>query len=67
MKDYLGDGLYVEDDGYMIRLWAKRDGITHWVGLEDEVIEALFRFLERSRKLKITATRHEETGGEDAT
>lgn len=54
MDMYLGDGLYFQDDGFMVRLWCKRDNGTNWVGLEPEIIESFIRCLERSRNLKIT-------------
>lgn len=51
---YLGDGLYATDDGFMIELSCERENGKHWVGLEDEVLSSLIRFLEKSRDVKIT-------------
>lgn len=53
-KAYLGDGLYVSDDVYMLVLRAPREDGEHWVGLEPEVLDALLRFIESSRGVKIT-------------
>ncbi len=44
-KSFLGDGLYVDWDGFHIRLSAERDGLTHWVGLEPEVLERFERYV----------------------
>jgi len=53
-ETYLGDGLYASDDGFMLTLRAPRENGDHWVGLEDEILHNLFKFLERSRGVKIT-------------
>ena len=47
MKDYLGDGLYVEFDGYQTKLWANRDGMRHEVYLDSNVMKTLFSFVTR--------------------
>ena len=54
--DYLGDGLYVEDDGESIRLWTDRRDGRHEVYLNLEVMEAFFRFVQRSRNVTINIT-----------
>ena len=48
MKEYLGDGAYVEFDGYGLRLTAE-DGVrvTNQVYLDPSVYAALLRFVER--------------------
>jgi len=51
-QDYLGDGLYVEFDGYGLKLWADREDTTHWVYLEPVVYEALLRFVNGLSKEK---------------
>jgi hypothetical protein len=57
-KTYLGDGLYVNDDGFQIGLFAPRGlGDVHEVYLEDSVLAAFFDFIRRSRGLNITVTR----------
>jgi hypothetical protein len=57
---YLGDGLYAEDDGFMLTLKCDRMEGQHWVGLEPEIIQALFKFIERSRNVEISVRRREE-------
>lgn len=59
-KVYLGDGLYVEDRGYMIELTTHRaeEGL-HWVALEDEVLQAFIDFVGKTRGLKITVEKLE--------
>lgn len=52
MKDYLGDGLYAEFDGYQIRLYADREYTRHEVFLEPQVYLALTRFVERIKDAK---------------
>jgi hypothetical protein len=49
-KTYIGDAVYVESDGYHIILTTE-DGIssTNRILLEDEVLEALLRTLERNK------------------
>lgn len=42
-KEYLGDGLYVEFDGYHFILSAERENGWNWVGLEPHVFDALIR------------------------
>lgn len=54
MKTYLGDGLYVEFDGFMYTLSTSRESGTHYVRLEDEVLFNFFRFIERAENVKIT-------------
>ena len=48
-KEYLGDGLYVEDLGYQIRLHTERDGRVHEVYLDDHVLN---NFLDYMKKLQ---------------
>lgn len=47
MKDYLGDGVYAEYDGYHIALTVDRSGQTETVYLEPQVFAALVRFEKR--------------------
>lgn len=49
-KEYLGDGLYAEWDGWNIILSAPRENGDHWVGLEPTVFDALIRYKERVYK-----------------
>jgi hypothetical protein len=46
-KMYLGDGVYADFDGFGITLHTERDGGTHWIYFEPEVLAALFAYVER--------------------
>lgn len=59
-KEYLGDGLYARDAGFLFELSCERENGTNWVGLEDEVLTAFLRFIERSRGVNIKVTRVEK-------
>jgi hypothetical protein len=51
MKDYLGDGVYVEFDGYFIILKTDSlDDPTNTIYLEDFVIENLLRFIDDAKR-----------------
>ena len=43
-EHYLGHGLYVRFDGFVIWLRAPRDGVDHFVGLEPEVWRMLMEW-----------------------
>jgi hypothetical protein len=43
-RNYLGDGLYVEFDGYQFNLIAPREHGEHWVGLEPFVFDNLLEY-----------------------
>lgn len=47
MRDYIGDGVYVEFDGFGIELRANSPDSPHVVYLEPQVLEALNRFAKR--------------------
>lgn len=51
MKDYLGDAVYVEYDGYHVILTTS-DGIntTNTIMMEMETLAALARFVERVKE-----------------
>lgn len=53
MSQYLGDGLFFEDDGYQIRLFTQRQFEVHEVFLDDRVLTTLLRAIEKSRDLKL--------------
>lgn len=53
MKTYLGDGLYAEDDGYQVRLFTQEG---NEVFLDGSVLEALLKFIEKSRHVEIKVT-----------
>jgi len=42
-KKHLGDGLYVEFDGFHFILSAERENGWNWVGLEPSVFDELIR------------------------
>jgi hypothetical protein len=44
-ETYLGDGLYASHDGWQLTLRAPRLGGDHFVVLEPQVLDALYRFL----------------------
>jgi hypothetical protein len=46
-EEYLGDGLYVSFDGFMITLRAPRERGDHWIGLEPNVFAALVEYQKR--------------------
>jgi hypothetical protein len=49
-KDYIGDGVYAEMEGYMIKLTTEREGgMIHTIYLEPEVYAALVDYVERVR------------------
>ena len=59
-EEYLGDGLYVKFDGFMIVLRAPRfDGSDHWVGLEPDVLASFEDYVKR---LKAFIANHKGTG-----
>jgi hypothetical protein len=43
-KMHLGDGLYVNFDGYHIVLSTERESGNHWVGLEPSVFKNLLEY-----------------------
>ncbi len=49
---YLGDGLYVKNDGFQIILYTQREGVTHWVALEDVVLDAFWEYIKREKEEK---------------
>ncbi len=55
-KEYLGDGLYVYDEGFQIELSAMQANGVNAVYLDDTVLDALFRFIEKKRSVKISIT-----------
>lgn len=59
-EHYLGDGLYASHDGFQFILRAPRAYDDHYVALEDDVLESFFRYIEKTRGLKITVERLEK-------
>jgi len=70
-KTYLGDGLYAECDGYMIRLMANNPSTPdNEVFMEDWVFQALLDFARRIGWLKDKADQQEaekKAGADGAT
>ena len=58
---YIGDGVYASDDRGMIRLRADGEHGQNEIFLEDNVFQALLRFVEDKRKLTITIIERKET------
>lgn len=56
-RTYLGDGLYVEDDGYQFTLIAPRASEEHHVCLESDVLTAFLEFVAKNRNLSIKITK----------
>jgi hypothetical protein len=59
-RKYLGDGAYVDDEGFQIRLWTDRSDGVHEVYLDSDALLTLFQFLERSRGLTIEVRKTEQ-------
>lgn len=49
---YLGDGLYVYDDGYYIWLWTEREDGTHAVALDAPTLLEFERYIGRLKGAK---------------
>jgi hypothetical protein len=49
-KTYLGDGLYAEVTGGMVRLWCDRASGVHEVFLEPSVLESFLIYINRLKK-----------------
>ena len=62
-KEYLGDGLYAQYDGYQVYLTAPREFGEHMVALEPSVLDSFMGYLERNLSLKITLEKVERTNG----
>jgi len=60
IKDYIGDGVYVEYDGFGIWLHANEPDSEKAVYLEPDVLAALNRFAQRCAKSKETRTVDED-------
>lgn len=49
-KEYIGDGVYVDFDGYQIWLSTDRGGVTHEIALEPSLLKALDHYRERLKQ-----------------
>jgi hypothetical protein len=56
-REYLGDGLYADYDGYQVALFAPRGAGEHFVALEPAVLQAFFGFVGRRLGLEISVKR----------
>lgn len=56
--EYLGDSVYALDDGYHVVLSANDGDET--IYLEERVVDAFLRFLEKSRGVEITVKKKNE-------
>lgn len=61
-KEYLGDGLYVDHDGYQYRLFTERPDGVHEVFLEGHVMKAFFLYIERTEGVKISIKKEARDG-----
>lgn len=50
-KSYLGDGVYINDEGFQFKLHTQQGNEIY---LGDTEVESFFRFIERTRNVKIT-------------
>lgn len=57
---YLGDGLHVRDACMQFELSTERENGENIVYLDNSVLDAFFRFIEKSRGVKITVTQMED-------
>jgi hypothetical protein len=65
-KQYLGDGVYVNHDGYQIKLTAE-NGIaaTDTIYLEPSVLQNLFNYAERLKNTPVPDTEHKQNDIDD--
>ena len=49
-REYLGDGLYAEFDGYQFRLFTQREEGEHEVYLEPDVLQRFNHFVAECQK-----------------
>lgn len=60
LETYLGDGLYVSHDGFHYILRTERNGVNHWVALEDFVLDAFLVFVQDVEGVKFTVQKVRE-------
>jgi len=60
---YLGDGVYADEQRGMLRL-TSRGGVSilNEIFFEPDVLDALFKYIERTRHLKITKIPNSDSG-----
>lgn len=64
-KYYLGDGLYLDYDGYMLTLTAPRRDGNHYVCLEPDVFSSLLGYVEQIYNVKITVEKLKKPEGDN--
>jgi hypothetical protein len=57
---YIGDGVYVFNEPDHVVIYTDRENGRNIVYLDSELLDSLFRFIERTRGLKITVETKEE-------
>lgn len=62
MKQYIGDGVYAEWDGYQIALSVETEGQKHTIYLEPHVIATLNLFWAQCKNLNIAEDANESPG-----
>lgn len=50
-EEYIGDGVFVSFDGYQIWLRTPREGGDHVIALEPMVLEYLFEYVDKLKKV----------------
>jgi len=51
-RDYIGDGVYVEFDGFDVILRTERECCEHWLSLEPDMLAKLNEFWQRCQQIK---------------
>lgn len=66
-ETYLGDGVYVSDDGVQFRLRTNRGERDHIIYLSGSELQTFFDFIEAKRAVKVTleAVPHAQTKTEE--
>ena len=63
-KDYIGDGVYIEFDGYMVSLTTPRENGMHEVCIEPAVLDGFLNYIKRCENslLKAVLDKHIKQG-----
>lgn len=62
-KEYLGDGVYISDDGFQFRITTENGvSVQNEVFMEPLVVESLIKYIAKARNLNIKATKLEKLG-----
>lgn len=57
MTSYLGDGLYAKDEGFHVSLSTNDENVVY---LDDHVLFNFLKFIETTRKIRITIENHKD-------